>query len=156
MSRTLNKTETNYSTIEKELLAIVWACKTFRHYIYGRQIKILSDHKPLIWLDHHKDNHSRLFRWKTQLSEYNYVINYKKGSQNKVADFLSRIKEQNIEVNANEIEISTCGTYHTSIENTQPYIVLQDIPVNKFKTQIIITKTDNNNASSEINRQTIK
>lgn len=79
------------------------------------------------------------------------MINYKKGSQNKVADFLSRIKEQNIEVNANEIEISTCGTYHTSIENTQPYIVLQDIPVNKFKTQIIITKTDNNNTSSEIN-----
>jgi len=46
ISRTLNDHELNYSAIEK-LLAIVWATKTFRHYLLGRQFLIASDHQPL-------------------------------------------------------------------------------------------------------------
>ncbi|CAK1589169.1 unnamed protein product [Parnassius mnemosyne] len=48
-SRTLNESEVNYSTIEKELLSIVWATKYFRPYLFGRTFKILTDHKPLQW-----------------------------------------------------------------------------------------------------------
>lgn len=49
-SRSLNKAEKRYPTIEKELLAIVWAVKYFRPYLYGRTFKIQTDHKPLIYL----------------------------------------------------------------------------------------------------------
>lgn len=49
-SRTLNKSETNYSTIEREMLGIVWAVNHYRHYHYGRKFTIFSDHKPLQWL----------------------------------------------------------------------------------------------------------
>jgi hypothetical protein len=46
-SRTLISAERNYPTIEKELLAIVWSCKYFRQYPYGRKVTIVTDHRPL-------------------------------------------------------------------------------------------------------------
>lgn len=90
-SRTLNSAEINYSTTEKELLAIVWACKHFRPYLYGRKFKIITDHKPLVWLMNVKNPNSRLMRWRLQLEEYEYEIEYKKGKTNGNADALSRI-----------------------------------------------------------------
>lgn len=70
-SRTLNDSETNYSTIEKELLAIVWTTKYFRPYLFGRKFKVITDHKPLQWLMNLKEPNSRLTRWRLKLSEYN-------------------------------------------------------------------------------------
>lgn len=90
-SRTLNKAESRYSTIERELLAIVWATKYFRPYLYGRCFTIYTDHKPLTWIFNVKDPSSRLMRWRLKLEEYDYKVVYKKGSLNGNADFLSRI-----------------------------------------------------------------
>lgn len=89
-SRTLNDAERNYSTIEKELLAIVWSVKHFRPYLYGRKFKIRTDHQPLTWLMNLKDPSSRLMRWRIKLEEYEYEIEYVKGTSNAVADALSR------------------------------------------------------------------
>jgi hypothetical protein len=54
-SRTLNKAEVKYSVIQKELLAIVWAVKYFRSYLYGKKFKIINDHRPLTHLFNIKD-----------------------------------------------------------------------------------------------------
>jgi transposase InsO family protein len=89
-SRILNTAEQNYSTIEKECLAIIYCINHFRPYLYGRLFTIITDHKPLIWLHSIKDPTSRLWKWKTKLAEYNYEIKYKKGSLNNNADALSR------------------------------------------------------------------
>ena len=91
-SRTLNEHEINYSTIEKELLAIVWATKYFRPYLFGRKFDIFSDHKPLQWLSSIREPNSKFMRWRTKLEEFDFNIIYKKGCQNKVADPLSRIE----------------------------------------------------------------
>lgn len=90
-SRRLNSAESHYTTSEKELLAMVWATKYFRPYLYGRRFKIVSDHKPLVWIMNVKDPGSRLMRSRIQLAEYDFEIVHKSGSQNTNADALSRI-----------------------------------------------------------------
>ena len=54
-SRSLNRADLHYTTSEKELLAIVWSTKYFRPYLYGRRFKVVSDHKPLVWIMNVKD-----------------------------------------------------------------------------------------------------
>jgi hypothetical protein len=89
-SRTLNKAEQNYSTIEKELTAIVWACRHFRPYLLGRTFTIVTDHKSLTWMFSVKDPSSRFLRWRLLLEEFDYSIEYKAGKKNVNADALSR------------------------------------------------------------------
>lgn len=89
-SRLLNSAERNYSTIERELLAVVYGVQHFRPYLYGREFYLVTDHKPLVWLGSVKDPASRLFRWKNLLEGYNYKIIYKSGKANGNADALSR------------------------------------------------------------------
>lgn len=96
-SRTLNPSEINYSVTEKELLAVIWAVRYFRPYIFGRHFKIHTDHKPLKWLENVKEPNSRLVRWKLLLSEYDYEIDYIKGKENSVADALSRNPLENLD-----------------------------------------------------------
>lgn len=90
-SRSLNKAERNYCTIEKELLAIVWGVKHFRPYLYGKKFHIISDHKPLLALFGMKNPSSRLTKFRLTLEEYDFTISYIKGSENVTADALSRI-----------------------------------------------------------------
>lgn len=90
-SRTLNGAECNYSTIERELLAIIWGVKYFRCYLYGTKFTIVTDHKPILWIFNVKDPGSRLVRWRLKLEEYDYTIVHKSGVNNTNADSLSRI-----------------------------------------------------------------
>lgn len=144
-SRTLNSSETNYSTIEKELLAIVWATKYFRPYLFGRKFKIVTDHRPLQWVMNLKEPNSRLTRWKLKLSEYNYSVVYKQGKCNLNADALSRVEIHNEEtsslaVNPSEKRTSetnsSTDTAHTSTENPILEVPISDEPLNKFSRQI--------------------
>jgi hypothetical protein len=89
-ARTLNQAEQNYSTIEKELTAIVCACRYFRPYLLGRNFTIVTDHKPLTWMFNVKDPSSRILRWRLLLEKYDYTIEYKAGKKNVNADALSR------------------------------------------------------------------
>lgn len=97
-SRSLNKSELNYATIEKELLAIVWAVKYFRPYLFGRHFKIKTDHRPLLYLFNHNNPSSRLTKFRLCLEEYDFHIEFVKGRDNVAADALSRIIIQSSEL----------------------------------------------------------
>lgn len=90
-SRMLNPAEQNYSTIEKELLAIVWAVRHFRPYLYDKKFKIYTDHRPLVYLFSMTDPSSRLIKFRLMLENFSFDVYYKKGSDNAAADALSRI-----------------------------------------------------------------
>ena len=88
-SRILSKSEWNYSVIQKECLAIVYATKQFRHYLLGRQFQLCTDHAPLQWLSAQRME-GLLCRWALTLQEYSFTIVYRKGVLNGNADSLSR------------------------------------------------------------------
>ena len=90
-SRKLNAAEKNYSTIEKELLAVVWGVQKFSPYLYGKEFILQSDHLPLKHLDNMKNTNGRLMRWAMQLQPFAYVFKSIPGKENVGADFLSRL-----------------------------------------------------------------
>src|SRR5436190_11434058 len=92
-SKTFNNHEQNYSTVEKELKSIVFSVQNFRSYLYGTKFTIRTDHRPLIWLYNMRNGNQKVMRWKIELSEYNFDIEYLPGRTNKIADYLSRIRE---------------------------------------------------------------
>jgi hypothetical protein len=90
-SKTLNDAQLNYSTTEKELLAIVFALDKFRSYLLGSKVLVYSDHAALKYLLSKKDAKSCLIRWILLLQEFDIEIRDKKGFDNVVADHLSRL-----------------------------------------------------------------
>lgn len=83
----------NYSVIEKEALALILALKHFDVYLGNsiRPITIYTDHNPLVFLSRMSGANQRLLRWSLFLQEYNLDVHHKKGSENVMADALSRV-----------------------------------------------------------------
>lgn len=89
-SRTLTDVETRYAVIEKELLAIVFAVKRFRSYLFGTEFTVYSDHNPLQGVASLKDPHGRLARWNMFLQGFHFQVKYRPGKHNGNADALTR------------------------------------------------------------------
>jgi len=87
-SRKLNSSQLNYTTTEKELLAIVETLKEFRSILLGQEIVVYTDHKNLTYKVF---NTQRVMRWRLLIEEYGPTLEYVKGVTNVVADALSRL-----------------------------------------------------------------
>ena len=101
-SWTLNDAQLNYATIEKKLLAIVFVFEKFRPYLIGNRVIVHTDHLATKYLMVKKDAKPRLIRWVLLLQEFNLEIKYKKGTENLVADHLSRLEGPSKEIHIND------------------------------------------------------
>ena len=95
-SRTLTKSERNYSQIEKEALAIIFGVRKFHKYLYGRLFHLYTDHKPLVTILGPKTAvptlaAARMQRWAVILQAYNYQVEYRPSKEHANADALSRL-----------------------------------------------------------------
>ena len=90
-SKTLNKAQRNYTTIEKERLAVVYTLDKFHAYLVGSDIIIFTDHSALKYLLTKKNAKARHIRWVLLLQEFNLQIRDKKGMENVVTNHLSRL-----------------------------------------------------------------
>ena len=90
LSKKMLPAETRYPVHEQELLAIIHALRTWRHYLDGRKFIVRTDHKSLKYLKTQPQLSGRQSRWKDILAQYNFDIEYVEGKDNVVADGLSR------------------------------------------------------------------
>lgn len=102
--RTLTPAETNYSTLERELTAIVFALHRLHNYIHGGEVTVMTDHKPLVSMFQRPVHLSsvRQQRLLLKIHEYDVTLRYLKGKDNCIADALSRLPIESKQ--ANEVD----------------------------------------------------
>ena len=103
-SKIFSEAQENYSTTKKEMLEMVFACEKFRPYILGSHVIIHTDHVAIRYLMEKKYAKPRLIKWVLLLQEFGMNIKDKKGSDNVIADHLSRLEKTT--ENEKETEIS--------------------------------------------------
>ncbi|XP_046558199.1 uncharacterized protein LOC124267324 [Haliotis rubra] len=108
-SKSMTKSQTNYAQIEKELLAILFACEKFHDYIYGKRVTVETDHQPLITICKKPlfAAPARLQRMLLKLQQYSIDLVYKRGKDLIIADTLSRAYLEDTSNNEEEFEVLT-------------------------------------------------
>ncbi|KAJ9546993.1 LOW QUALITY PROTEIN: hypothetical protein OSB04_019536 [Centaurea solstitialis] len=102
-SRTLNDAQENYTTTEKELLAVVFAIEKFRSNLVLSKIIVYTDHSALKYLYAKPDAKPRLIRWILLLQEFDREVRDKRGAENLAADHLSRLENPNMDSGGIEV-----------------------------------------------------
>ena len=93
ISRVMSETEKKYAQIEKEALAVTWACERFQDYLLGLRFHMETDHKPLVPLLSTKPLDQlpiRVQRFRLHMMRFEYTITHVPGKQLQIADALSR------------------------------------------------------------------
>ncbi|XP_018392965.1 PREDICTED: uncharacterized protein K02A2.6-like [Cyphomyrmex costatus] len=150
-SRSLTSAERNYSQLDREALAIVFAINHFFMYVFGRKFKLITDNQPLTRIFHQNNKlpamtSARLLRYASFLSRFDYEVEYKKGHENVNADCLSRAsihqEQYSTDIAINEEVHQLC------------YSTIFEISTEELTTEKIVQETDKDEVLSKI-KQTI-
>ena len=120
LSRSLNVHEKRYEAYKGELLAVVWACKTLRLYLHGREFQLVTDHRPLTWLMTTPELQGQYARWALLLQEYDFKILHRPGKDNANADALSRLPQPETQ------DVSGARLHGDNEPPRKPPVVLQE------------------------------
>ena len=156
-SRSLTATECNYSQLDREALAIIFGVSHFYYYLFGTHFQLVTDNQPISRIFRHdralpQMTSARLLRYASYLSGFNYTLKFKKGSENKNVDCLSRAPLKNFKSSAdiaigNEVH-AICAQSILQIsspEITAETIKLEtkkDSGLSKIKSDLLKTSND--------------
>ena len=129
-SRTLNKSEMQHSSVEKEATAIVDAVRHWSHFLHGRRFKLVTDQKSVAFMydsrKRSKTKNAKIMRWRMDLAEYDYEIIYRAGKYNFAPDALSRTYCANLSSDSlNDIHASLC---HPGITRLYHFVKTKNLP----------------------------
>lgn len=130
-SRTLNASERNHSSVEKEAYAIVESIRQWRHYLLGVHFQLLTDQRSVAFIydrNHHgKIKNDKIQRWKLELSCFSYDVVYRPGRENAGADALSRLYSCSIAsgTNLKELHANLC---HPGVTRMMHFIRSKNLP----------------------------
>ena len=113
-SRSLNSAEKNYSACEREAVAVIFALRKFRIFLLsGHRFDLVTDHKALRYGLEKKDVHGKIARWLDFIAEYDFKMIFRRGTENKAADYLSRyaLSEPSIGIGDDEGMVNICLLY---------------------------------------------
>ena len=99
-SRSLFKAEWKYYATRREMLALVWAIKLFRPYLYGRRFTVRTDHASLRWLQSFHEPEGQAARWLECLSEYDFEVVRRPGTKHTNADALYALPSVSVIISA--------------------------------------------------------
>lgn len=137
--RTLDVTQLNYATTEKELLVVVFSIDKFRSYLVGAKIIVYTNHTTIRYLLRKKDAEPRLLRWILLLQKFDLEIRDNKGTENVVADHLSRLeylKSDLVSINNDFTYDRLIATVRTN-HNDDPNLYLELNNENAFAITIV-------------------
>lgn len=141
-SRTMSDTEKRYAQIEKEALAVTWACQKFDFFLVGTHFEVETDHKPLVPLLGEKDLSAlplRVQRFRLRMMRYSYTIFHSPGKEMFIADNLSRVEyPDHKEINRSEkVEAHVrCVMSHTPLFDGRLETIKDETDKDKVMSQI--------------------
>ena len=121
-SRSMTPTEQRYAQIEKEALAVTWACERFSHYLRGAKFHVETDHKPLVPLLSTKlldELPPRILRFRLRLMKYDFHIHHVPGKNLNTADTLSRAPTSSTTQDDNDLQ-DEASAFVAVVTNTLP------------------------------------
>nr|GEX20677.1 reverse transcriptase domain-containing protein [Tanacetum cinerariifolium] len=121
-SRQLKVHKRNYTTYDLELGVVVFACRLWRHYLYGTKNVVFTNHKSLQYILNQKELNSRQQRWIELLNDYDCEIRYHLGKANVVADALSW-KERNRPLRVRALMM----TIHNDLPKYSSFILMEHV-----------------------------
>ena len=113
-SNTMSRAQRNYCTTKREMLAVVVYTKKYRHFLWGSDFTLRTDHSSLRWLLNFKDAEGMIGRWLAHLSEFGLdhsQIEHRKGTKHVNADALSRVPVKKCQ----NLECDDCGKHNAVI-----------------------------------------
>ena len=114
-SRSLNDTERNYDTTERECLAVLWSILQLRPYLERTHFVVRTDHDALRWLLNLTDASGKLQRWRLRLAEFSFEVVHRPGRVHQAADALSRLPTTDVDTEPIDDDLPTVPPHYDDV-----------------------------------------